>query len=296
MPYELKQEIYERLAPDAPRYSQSSDSVNNQDDNDTLLHNFRSPRSRLTSWVQAGGKILVVLNTILLISIIGILALPGGKFIQHRAHDNSEFECAAKTSYYSPLLEEGSGAIEYEFVRFQGALEHTNVYKGTPRKELDDAWEVLTHMNASGVTGDVVDRVGKSRIAMKYSEEEGGLYFAGIEVFHQMHCLNIIRQFTYLDYYMRPENLPMSFTDPEPILRSHIDHCIDMLRQALLCQGDVGIVTYNWVKPWGPYPDFSTHHKCRKLDNIIAWADKNPVPDHDPEPGEDAVYLPGPPQ
>lgn len=46
-------------------------------------------------------------------------------------------------------------------------------------------------MNNSIVTGDVLDRIGKSRMSVKYTEEQepGGKYFVGLEVFHHMHCL-----------------------------------------------------------------------------------------------------------
>lgn len=63
-----------------------------------------------------------------------------------------------------------------------------------------------------------------------------------------------------------------------------------------MCQADVGIVTYNWVHPWGLYPDFSTEHKCRKFDKIVEWADKHALPDDDPEPDSETVWLSGPPQ
>ena len=50
------------------------------------------------------------------------------------------------------------------------------------------------------------------------------------------------------------------------------DHCIDMLRQKITCDGDVGIITQDWVaqrtKPW---PNFNTWHKCRNFDGIIEW-------------------------
>lgn len=107
---------------------------------------------------------------------------------------------------------------------------------------------------------------------------------------------NLIRQYTYREYYNRPENRPLGFTDSEAVIRAHIDHCIEMLRQALMCHGDVGIITYNWVKPWGIYPDFSTNHKCRKFEKIVEWADRHALPVDDPEPDEKTVYLPGPPQ
>lgn len=45
----------------------------------------------------------------------------------------------------APVLEPDSGAIEYQYVLFQGALDYPSVYKGTPNKKLDEAWTVLTH-------------------------------------------------------------------------------------------------------------------------------------------------------
>jgi len=43
-------------------------------------------------------------------------------------------------------------------------------------------------------------------------------------------------------------------------LRKHTDHCIDILRQVLMCNGDMGLVMFHWVSGIGPapYPDFST--------------------------------------
>ncbi|KAI1412369.1 hypothetical protein F5Y13DRAFT_200002 [Hypoxylon sp. FL1857] len=287
MGFQSKEQAYDPLVSEETRLSQSSDGLESQEEGKAMLaRHFKRRSSRLAFWAKTGGRALAVINTILLIAIIVVLSI---------SHDEkarcSEVECARMTSHYSTLLEDGADVIEYETRRFRGALEHQSIYKGTPNKALDEAWTVLTHMNNSGVPGEVIDRIGKSRIAVKYPESQGGQYDIGIEVFHHMHCLNIIRQYTYKEYYLygERENRPNSFTDPEHIIRAHIDHCIEMLREVLLCQD-------NWVKPWGIYPDFSTEHKCRKLDKIVAWADKHALPDEDPEPDEDTVYLPGPPQ
>ena len=58
------------------------------------------------------------------------------------------------------------------------------------------------------------------------------------------------------------------------------DHCLDMLRQKIMCDGDVGLITLNWVtvrkEPW---PDFNTKHTCRNFENIQQWAhDKTAQP------------------
>jgi hypothetical protein len=89
--------------------------------------------------------------------------------------------------------------------------------------------------------------------------------------------------------------LPQPFTDTEGTLRKHVDHCIDMLRQVLLCNADVGIVTNNWVKGFGMYPDFSTLHKCRKIEPIVAWADRHFSDLGEPLSEPTTVWLESPP-
>lgn len=58
------------------------------------------------------------------------------------------------------------------------------------------------------------------------------------------------------------------------------DHCIDMVRQALMCSGDMGLMTYNWVKDNPvPYPDFDTKHKCRNFSKLLEWGEATMVRD-----------------
>ncbi|KAK3299579.1 uncharacterized protein B0H64DRAFT_371906 [Chaetomium fimeti] len=92
------------------------------------------------------------------------------------------------------------------------------------------------------------------------STSEGGNNF----VMHAS-AIDFIKRYTYRDYYSQAENRPEGLADGEPVLRQRVDRCIDMRRQALLCQGNVGIVTANWVEPSGIYPDYRTEHKCRRF-------------------------------
>ena len=96
---------------------------------------------------------------------------------------------------------------------------------------------------------------------------------AGLEVFHQLHCLRLVRQYTYKDYYANLTSPPQAFTDSEAVLRKHVDHCIDMIRQVLMCHSDVTIVTHSWVDAYEtPFPDFNTWHKCRDFQKINDFA------------------------
>jgi len=65
----------------------------------------------------------------------------------------------------------------------------------------------------------------------------------------------MLRRFIYFDHY--------AALDPEwanaPLLREHTDHCLDMLRELLMCRADTTLITYHWRKGFsGPVPDFST--------------------------------------
>lgn len=65
-------------------------------------------------------------------------------------------------------------------------------------------------------------------------------FYGGPDVLHSLHCLNSIRKHLDMEYYAGSITLPPEYR------RIHIDHCVDHLRQALLCHGDLTPVT---IKP-----------------------------------------------
>lgn len=66
----------------------------------------------------------------------------------------------------------------------------------------------------------------------------------------------------------------MSFADDEPLA-----HCIEMLRQVLTCNADVGVIPYAWVEGRDrPYPNFNTRHQCRNADSVVDWAVASVMP------------------
>ncbi|KAH6716956.1 hypothetical protein BKA61DRAFT_718630 [Leptodontidium sp. MPI-SDFR-AT-0119] len=74
------------------------------------------------------------------------------------------------------------------------------------------------------------------------------------------------------DYY---QNLNPGWAK-RPLLTQHADHCIDMLREVLMCQSDTGLITYHWVKNFStPMPDFSTPHSCRDPEVVLRWTRDN---------------------
>ena len=65
----------------------------------------------------------------------------------------------------------------------------------------------------------------------------------------------------------------LSFPFKCPLLLTTSDHCIDALRQTLMCHGDISPLPFRineHTDMWTPY--FATRHQCRDFDKIKQWA------------------------
>jgi hypothetical protein len=121
--------------------------------------------------------------------------------------------------------------------------------------------------------------------------EEG--YRVGMEVFHHLHCLNLLRRVTYREYY---EPLGGEFGHGPEALKAHtgmyiaklalpsqsiedhlayrfLDHCIEVLRQNIQCNADIGLFTFYMI-PDDPlaWPELNSKHVCRNFDKVREWA------------------------
>jgi hypothetical protein len=122
-------------------------------------------------------------------------------------------------------------------------------------------------------------------------------YRVGIEVFHQLHCLNLLRMSTYPDYY--PKVWWSDTNDKPEKVRAHlgkssipthmdtadeavVDHCIEILRMNLMCFSDVNVFTFH-PRPGkeGFWPDYESHHVCRNFEKVKKWANDHAMPDAD---------------
>ena len=158
------------------------------------------------------------------------------------------------------------------------------------------------------ISADELKKIDKPATVIKVTDPRTGIegYRVGLEVFHQLHCLNLLRQTTYLDYYGSRGG---DFEEGIDGLRMHLgklylfllawrgivklgvlqslltrvypDHCVEMLRLNLMCQSDVGLITFETTDE-GIWPDFSTWHTCRKFDKVLDWAMENAVAHDDP--------------
>ncbi|KAI0947367.1 hypothetical protein AcV7_009811 [Taiwanofungus camphoratus] len=178
-------------------------------------------------------------------------------------------QCGKQLSTFSPAFE----AIEYQPILFNGTFNFPSIYRGHPTAEIDAAWNrISTGVKPTRISRDVLEKIGKRDrpSSVKFRDEDGGGYMVSLEVTHQLHCLNMLRKYVYHEYY---ESWDPSFLAKPEVFRTHLDHCVEMIRQNIMCHGDVGLITYEWVKGFSlPYPDFNTLHQCRNFDKILDWS------------------------
>lgn len=91
-----------------------------------------------------------------------------------------------------------------------------------------------------------------------------------LDVFHQLHCLNLMRKLVY------PETFPMDLTSGSDEAEDnvyHMEHCYDQLRQSLQCAADTSTIYWEWSVPKKKmFGNLKTTHTCKDFSKIRDWA------------------------
>ncbi|KAK0636388.1 hypothetical protein B0T17DRAFT_80527 [Bombardia bombarda] len=136
-------------------------------------------------------------------------------------------------------------------------------FQGGPSLEADAAWIELLRYNNLVVQKYDVDQIGKPETSVQLRDKSG--YLSGLDVIHELHCLNYIREFAYSDYY--------ALHGQKKNKDEHIFHCIDHIREILMCHGDVAMHTYEWSPTKSePVMKPQATHVCRKWEPIAEYA------------------------
>ncbi|QKX64823.1 uncharacterized protein TRUGW13939_11999 [Talaromyces rugulosus] len=160
-----------------------------------------------------------------------------------------------KTTFSSDLDWDANGTL-WRISR-PGSLQ----YVGDPSPEIDANWEDLTQ----GVAIDIKGPEAKGIEGTTYQKPDGS-WFLAIEAFHQLHCLNMIRKALDVEHYGINEK-DQSDTHP---WRMHIEHCIDALREAIMCRAEVAPIPMEFnAKYRMARPAFvAVEHTCRNFTQI----------------------------
>lgn len=126
-----------------------------------------------------------------------------------------------------------------------------------PNVAADEIWDEWELTRVFPLTKNDIIKMGKDpRYVAKLENDLWGLgddaYVGTFDVYHQLHCLNSLRHIAYGTYYNSSMVKPTNPDVPE----HHINHCVDMLMQALQCSGNVNLMTLDWVESQHyPFPD-----------------------------------------
>lgn len=52
-----------------------------------------------------------------------------------------------------------------------------------------------------------------------------------------------------------------------------LDHCVEMLRQVIMCKADTSLMSFEWRPDTQmPFPSFQIEHECRNWDSLVEWS------------------------
>ncbi|RDA90672.1 hypothetical protein CP533_4675 [Ophiocordyceps camponoti-saundersi (nom. inval.)] len=153
---------------------------------------------------------------------------------------------------YTPAWE----ALKWEPRVLENEIEIKNPFKGLPRPEMDEAWNKLLGPTAIRVSKEDLQKINRTSVPL----QDGSGYMAGLDVYHQRY----VRRYLHKDYYNMTQEKNMG---------QHIDHCLDSLRQYIMCNADLSIQTFDWIPNFHrPWPNFRIVHECANWEAIEEWA------------------------
>ncbi|KAI1368171.1 hypothetical protein F5Y08DRAFT_335944 [Xylaria arbuscula] len=135
-------------------------------------------------------------------------------------------------------------------------------FQGEPSEANDKLWTGLYDFGITRIsTEEARPMVNKT---LPVADSQGG-YIIQLAVFHQLHCLNMLRKGIY-------HGVDMSNTDDLKGIE-HLDHCIDMLRQSIMCHSDISPTTFTRTSLGKPMQVVAeVAHTCRSFSKIQQWA------------------------
>ncbi|KAK0386241.1 hypothetical protein NLU13_6078 [Sarocladium strictum] len=229
----------------------------------------RGPRKAGGAWVN----VIIVCVGLLTATITFV----GGVYFGSQY--NLESRCATATTQWSPLLRDVK--VRYRETEFDGQFHKESIFRKAPSPEVDAAWDGLgIDYRAGAISYKDGLASGLEPSFVQRAEKYGGGFMVNVEGMHHLHCLNLVRKSLYFNHQYYEALGENEFLNNGTMLEHHITHCLDTVRQVLMCNVDTGVLGQRWVDENEPYgfPDFQTTHKCKNYDDVRKWAEKLQAP------------------
>ncbi|OAA52902.1 hypothetical protein ISF_09180 [Cordyceps fumosorosea ARSEF 2679] len=147
-----------------------------------------------------------------------------------------------------------------------------NPFTGEPREELDEAWHKLLKNDNILVPKDYLDEKSLHSVYTKDGDEG----VASLAVYHSLHCLKKVKRMLFKEHYHKDKT-----GDAMAREEKHVDHCVEYIREALMCQPDLSLVTFRWINNTAQHADKSGFwptnfdvdaHRCANWEALDSWA------------------------
>ncbi|KAL0768502.1 hypothetical protein CaCOL14_009477 [Colletotrichum acutatum] len=170
---------------------------------------------------------------------------------------------------YSPAMD----VIIYEDVDFGKyfAADNRSPYMEKPSREIDEMWKELYNFGLTGLTPEEASQLPEPTAHLPH---DNNTYVVSLSVFHQLHCVNHLRKALYPDEYPGLWEYHEDGTvNHDTILALHWDHCVDILRQSIMCSADITPTPFYYrARDDNVYSTLATRHHCRSFDSVKEWA------------------------
>ena len=103
---------------------------------------------------------------------------------------------------------------DYETIRWNISATTPSPWAGPPSKEVDAAWKKYTSLGAMIISEEDLVRANGSRYSARVPKEVGDGYIGHVEWYHQLHCVYMLWQQTYPEWYIEEAEMRVK----EPVL------------------------------------------------------------------------------
>ncbi|KAF9497144.1 hypothetical protein BDN71DRAFT_1445169 [Pleurotus eryngii] len=185
---------------------------------------------------------------------------------------------------YSPV----DHLVGYKVQKFHTGFfddEEPSVFDGPSTDAMDKAWTGLYDIYTYAISSLTEEENKHLPEPTVPSFGNMSRLYGGLDVFHQLHCLDYVRMAIEPERYGNSHSKHSSLEErraskdlPHVSDTEHVSHCIDMIRQSLMCSADISVIS--WYMPEAsspehapkPLPRFDQTRMCRDFDSLRDWA------------------------
>lgn len=180
---------------------------------------------------------------------------------------------------------------EFKDLEFNGSLFNNppSIYRSDPSPAVNAAWDAISDIGwflitepallAMGKDPSISARASTALVAAMGKDPSVPYYLTQLDAFHQLHCLNEIRHHVYWDHFLAPKWGAYDAHTPHPLHWTHVSHCLNTIRQNLMCSADLEMISGTWMVGQDySFPDFSLQKKCKDFGQLQEYQERERVP------------------